>query len=355
MTRGDVLGSGEQRAAAAVARRYYLGGESKVDIAADLGLSRFKVARLLMLAKEEGIVRIEVIEPVDEEVLELAGRLQERWGLLECRVVPDADTAQDDVARAAADLLGRLLHRGDVLGLPWSRSVHAMVDALSALPPVPVVQLSGAVADGPIDSSSVDVVRRASRIAGGGRQVFFAPLVMPDAEAAGAVRRDPAVRDTLAAASTVTVAMVGVGTWAPGGSSIYDAVDEEARREVSAAGAVGEIAGVFFDVEGQLLRIPMTRRMITLSAEQLARVPTVLTSCYRVEQVPGLVSALRGNLVNALVVSSGVAKMLLVHGKAERQVGTAGPAQSSGPASAARAVSVRTRSASTSAKLPGSS
>ena len=33
-----------------MARRYYLDGESKVDIAAELGLSRFKVARLLDLA-----------------------------------------------------------------------------------------------------------------------------------------------------------------------------------------------------------------------------------------------------------------------------------------------------------------
>lgn len=216
MGRGDVLSSGERRAAAAVARRYYLDGESKVDIAAELGLSRFKVARLLDLAKEAGMVRIEIVEPVEEQMLELAARVSSRWGLRECWVVPGSATAQLDVARAAAELLGRLLGPQDVLGMPWSRSVHAMVDSLVTLPRVPIVQLSGAAATTSVDSSTVDIVRRASRIAGGGRQVFFAPLVMPDEQAAEAVRRDPAVRDTLAAASTVTVAMVGIGAWAPG-------------------------------------------------------------------------------------------------------------------------------------------
>lgn len=311
MGRGDVLSSGERRAAAAVARRYYLDGESKVDIAAELGLSRFKVARLLDLAKEAGMVRIEIVEPVEEQMLELAARVSGRWGLRECWVVPGSATAQLDVARAAAELLGRLLGPQDVLGMPWSRSVHAMVDSLVTLPRVPIVQLSGAAATTSVDSSTVDIVRRASRIAGGGRQVFFAPLVMPDEQAAEAVRRDPAVRDTLAAASTVTVAMVGIGAWAPGESTIYDLVDEAARDEVVAVNTVGEIAGVFFDEQGRLVEPPLSRRVIALSGEQLVGIPTVLASCHQLSRMPALVPALRGGLVNALVVTAEIADALL--------------------------------------------
>jgi transposase len=36
----------------AIARRFYLEGKSKVEIAAELGVSRFKVARLLDAARE---------------------------------------------------------------------------------------------------------------------------------------------------------------------------------------------------------------------------------------------------------------------------------------------------------------
>ena len=48
---------------ATVARRYYLDGASKSDIAAELGLSRFKVARLLDRARATGLVRIELDSP----------------------------------------------------------------------------------------------------------------------------------------------------------------------------------------------------------------------------------------------------------------------------------------------------
>src|ERR1700740_1559843 len=46
--------------AARVARQFYLEGVSKVDIADRLGISRFRVARLLDSARETGMVRIEI-------------------------------------------------------------------------------------------------------------------------------------------------------------------------------------------------------------------------------------------------------------------------------------------------------
>ena len=46
--------------AARVARQFYLEGISKVDIADRLGISRFRVARLLDSARESGLVRIEI-------------------------------------------------------------------------------------------------------------------------------------------------------------------------------------------------------------------------------------------------------------------------------------------------------
>ena len=42
----------------AAARRFYLEDRSKVEIAEELGISRFKVARLLEQARETGVVTI---------------------------------------------------------------------------------------------------------------------------------------------------------------------------------------------------------------------------------------------------------------------------------------------------------
>src|SRR5205814_5502881 len=52
--------AGDSRSTLRVARQFYLEGVSKVDIADRLGISRFRVARLLDSARDAGMVRIEI-------------------------------------------------------------------------------------------------------------------------------------------------------------------------------------------------------------------------------------------------------------------------------------------------------
>ena len=101
---------------ASVARRYYLDGRSKVEIAEEFGLSRFKVARLLDDARASGLVRIEIGHPGAIDV-ELSGRLQDALGLQHCVVVDTPDErpgrrCASSSARAAAELLDRDRHAG---------------------------------------------------------------------------------------------------------------------------------------------------------------------------------------------------------------------------------------------------
>ena len=48
-----------------VARSYYLDGRSKSDIAAELNISRFRVARLLEASRQSGLVRIVIVQQHD--------------------------------------------------------------------------------------------------------------------------------------------------------------------------------------------------------------------------------------------------------------------------------------------------
>ena len=307
----EVLGPSEAVLAAAVARRHLIDGESKVDLASSLGISRFKVARLLEAARESGMVKIDIVSPLGIDT-DRSAQLREVLGLEHCVVVPGSGAQADPgVSAAAAALLTEIVTDRDVLGLPWSRAVSRMVDALERLPEIPVVQLSGAMVTPEEDSSSVDVVRRAGRIAGGGRHVFYSPLLLDDAASAEIMRRQPPVRKALDRVADVTLAVIGLGAWATDMSTIPDVLCPAERKGVTKAGAVGEAAGVFFDAQGAVVDTPLTARIVGLTGSQLHGIRHVIAIAHGTAKVEAIGAAVAGRLIDSLVTTADTADELL--------------------------------------------
>jgi DNA-binding transcriptional regulator LsrR (DeoR family) len=298
---------------ARVARGYYLEDRSKSDIADELGISRFRVARLLDTARREGVVNIRVESPPGYDT-DLSVRLQQVFGLKHAVVVnaedDQPDALREQLGRVAADVLSDVVTRDDILGLAWARSLRGVGRGTARLAPCPVVQLTGALS-GPDGSDVLELVRRVARASGGTPHVFYAPLVAPDAASARTLRRQPEVVHAAELARRVTVAVVGIGAWQPGLSTIYDMVDAPNRRRTTELGAVGEISGALIDDAGQPLVTPLGRRIIGVTGDQLRTIDTVISVAYGQAKAGAVLAALRGGLVNGLVTHAGLAKALL--------------------------------------------
>lgn len=320
----ELKGPAELVLATLVARRYYLDEKNKSEIAEELELSRFRVARLLEAARRRGLVRIEISYPGSIDV-ELSARLRDTFGLQHAIVVDTHDQHEASLRKqlgvAAAELLSEILTPHDVLGLAWARTVSAMATELRKLPAIPVVQLTGGLArssesSSPIEvDSSIDVVRDVARVAGGPAYLFFAPFLVADAATAQALRRQPDVGRALQSISSVTKAVMGIGHWAPGQSTLYDAADESERRSLKAKGVCAEIGGVFVRADGQTLHTSVNERMVAITAEQLDAVPEVIAIPYGVSKEPAVRAGLRSGVVNSLVTHTALAKALLSQGR----------------------------------------
>ena len=301
---------------ASVARRYYVDGKSKIEIADEFDLSRFKVARLLERARASGLVRIEIGYPGLIDV-ELSGRLQDAFGLRHAIVIDTPDdhgSMRRYLGTAAADLLSEIVTVDDVLGLAWARSVSAMATALKRLPAIPVVQLTGALSRPDGDDSSLEVVREVARISGGPAYFFYAPFIVADATTAHSLRRQPEVARAFEQLGSVTKAVTGIGLWAPEQSTVYDAVGPKERRMLRRLGVCADISGVFVDAEGAPVSADLSERMIGVSAVQLRQIPEVLAIAYGIPKAPAVRAALRSGLVDSLVTHGTLARLLLTQG-----------------------------------------
>jgi len=279
MSRPKTTGPASLVLAATVARRFYFDGESKSEIADDLRLSRFKVARMLAEARASGLVRIE-LDYRGEIDLEMSVELGGAYGLRHCVVIesPEDDEVllRINLGRATAELLSEIVASDDVLGIAWARALMAMRPSLTSLAACPVVQLTGALSRPEMEDSAVELVRDVARMSNGPALFFYAPMVVEDAATARALRRQPEVARAFSRFPDVTKALVGLGAWEKGQSTVADAVADDERREHYLRGVRAEICGLQLDSGGNTVTTSLTERLIGIDAAQLRAVPDVI-------------------------------------------------------------------------------
>lgn len=285
------------------ARRFYVDDRSKVEIADELGISRFKVARLLEMARESGIVRITIDDDgvVDEE---RGARLRTALGLQRAVVVAatgDDDEVRHTVGAAAAQMLSDTLTDGEILGMGWGRTLAATAEAIGHLPRVSVVQMTGAT-EMTRDLSPVEIVRRIGRRSGGVVVPVFAPLVADDANTARAFRRQSDIARALAMHDHVTTAVMSVGGWDTEASQLYTSIDDEVRTDLLARGAVAEIGITLVDAEGSEVAPDFADRGVAVTSAQLRAIPRVIGVATGFAKAVAVVALVRATLLTEVVV-----------------------------------------------------
>lgn len=297
-----------------VARRYYLDDKQKSEIADELGISRFKVARLLDEARATGIVRIYVDVPTELD-LALGEAVARHFGIrrvIAARSIDDdPDAVASIVGAASAAHLAGILGAGDVLGISWGRSLTYAVDAVSTRSRTDVVQLVGGVRAQGEDVSGMELVRRLAAKTGGRAFPLYAPLLVGSADMARELRADPSLADAISRFSSLTVAAVGIGSWQTPGSALTAELSYSEREELISLGAAADVCAIVVDERGRAIPSTILDRSVGISMEELRAIPEVVAVAGGADKATAIAAVLRGGAVNTLVTDTITAGRLL--------------------------------------------
>lgn len=297
---------------ALVARKYYLGGQSKSEIGEQLYLSRFKVARLLEEAAELGIVRfsIELRGDVNQS---LASQLRTAFRLKHAVVVDDdADSAVllHRLGAAIVELLGEVVSPGKYIGISSTRTLMGLPRITTRLSPATFVQLNGSLSR-PDAMDIIDGIRKLTARARGTAHVFYAPLVAASESAWNGYRTQPDARLAFSKFARLSVAVTGLGSWRKGLSVTYDNLPATVRNDAARRGAVAEVLGLPIDAQGRTVGSEARERIVAPDAEVLKRIPTTIGVAMDERKAEAVRIAIRHDLVNSLVTHRALAERLL--------------------------------------------
>ncbi len=299
------------------ARLYYEHGLNQRQIAVRLGISRPGVSRLLQVARERGIVKIEIIDPA-EHGTQLEHALKERFGLKKVVVVPNGDedeqTIKNRLGRAAVIFLDSILKEKVILGVSWGTTMQAVTRNLKkrSLRGMTVVQLNGGISRAEYDTHAGEIAQRLSENYRALPYLLPLPAVVDSAQLKAAILADKNIARTLELGRQAEIALFTIGSFSHESVLVKaDYFEPEEVDHLIDQGAVGDICSRILRGDGQICDPDLNARTIGIELEELQSKPFAIAVAGGKEKFPAIRAGLKGKWFNCLVTDEWVAEELL--------------------------------------------
>jgi len=304
-----------------VARMYHERGIRQPEIAAQLRLSQPRVSRLLKQAAELGIVRTTVISPPGIHA-DLEDRIERRYGLREVVVahtegITDEDGVLPAIASAAAGYLDSTLTGSDRIGISsWSSSLIATVAAMrprATRGATEVVQILGGVGTSAAQPQATRLTGQLAQVTRAEARYLMAPGLLATSAMRDALITEPNIASVLAEYSTLTVALVGVGSLEPSPllRESGNAMAVQELESLRSADAVGDICLRFFDSHGRHVPSDLDRRVLGIETSTLLSIPRRIGVAGGERKWRAIHAAVVGGWLSVLVTDLHTAEHLL--------------------------------------------
>ena len=300
-----------------VARMYYEQELSQNQIADQLGISRPTVSRLLQAAKKNGLVRIQIMDPVQSSET-LATRLKDRYQLKEAYVVPvqtvSAGSSLDAIGQYAANYLSELIGDHDTIGIGWGKTIHSIANHLNLneeVSDVSVVQLKGSVSYSKQHTYAFESINAFSAAFHTVPQYLPLPVIFDQKMTKDLVEKERHIQHLIQLGKQANVAVFTVGTVRD--SALVLNLNYFSEEEISylQEHAVGDIFSRFIDENGEVVCDEINQRTIGIDLPDLRTKDhsiMVVTGDAKAAAIDG---ALNGHYANTLIIDQHTAQTLI--------------------------------------------
>lgn len=295
---------------------YYVAGKRQDEIATILGVSRQSAQRMVSLAVSSGLLKVRIDHPITE-LIELSEKLKAKFDLKFIEVVPSVPHSTSTtlgVSEAGADEIERRLRQSEptVFAFGTGRTLKSAIDLLPQMncPQHKIVSLAGNIApDG--SATFYNVIFSVADASKARSFPMPLPVVASTAEERKLLHQQPLVAAALELATKADIAFVGIGDVGPDAPLHVDGfVTTTELADLRDAGAVGEICGWAFDVNGTLIKGHTNDRVASGSLPS-TKTCLIIALAKGEKKRPGIRAAIKGELINGLITDEDTAKALL--------------------------------------------
>ncbi|BAP86405.1 deoxyribonucleoside regulator [Paucilactobacillus hokkaidonensis JCM 18461] len=301
----------------AIAHLYYEQELSQSQIAKQLSVSRPTVSRLLHFAKENGLVRIQIMDPL-ASADDLKSQIQAKYGIQSVHVVPvpmvnDATTL-DAVGQYAATFLDDLVTDHDIIGIGWGKTIHAVATHLNTkdeLSDVQVVQLKGSVSYSKHHTFAYESINAFANAYHAVPQYLPLPVIFDQKLTKDLAEKERHIQQLIELGKEANIAVFTVGTVRDSALVFQLNYFDDAEMKFLKQNAVGDVFSRFIDQQGKIVAPKIDERTIGIQLADLRQKKHSILVASGSAKVPAIDGALHGKYANVLIVDQKTAQDLV--------------------------------------------
>lgn len=301
---------------------YYLYEKNytQTEIAKILNISRVTLGKWLDEARAEGMIKFEIVDIKDElSLLHLEEEMKARFHLEDVRIVGSGDLDDSGIvwkiAVNAASYFERVLRSGMKIGLTWGRTLNAMVNELSINREIRDLTIYTLVGSAPSSAAFQPNILAQNLLSkyNGSLEIITAPFFCYSAQLCSDIKNDPQISSILEETKKLDLTLVGIGEEPmENASSLSDyPFDNTIICDLISSGAVGDICGNFFDIDGNLCDTIIQDRILSIDIRELPKHKMVIGIGGGTRKVKSILGALHGSYLDVLITDSQTARAVL--------------------------------------------
>lgn len=302
-----------------VAKLYYENDYSQEQIAKKVGISRPYVSKLIHAAKQAGIIKIQVIDPMDIEN-SLEKEIREKYGLKKAIVIPAKSDGEElkPLGEAAARYLDGIIQSGDIIGTSWGNTMLALSNSLirrADLTDLTYVQMCGGISNVKSAVHASEIANNFSSVLNTSAYLMQVPAVLGTARLKNLLTEDVNMSKVYDLAMQARVAIFTIGAFGVNGerSALVQNgyLNHDQIALLKKQGAVGDICCHMIDSNGNICNEELDERTMAISLENLAKKEYRIAVAEGVSKIRSIAGALKSGVINVLITTDATAKKFM--------------------------------------------
>lgn len=302
-----------------IAYDYYVEKLKQKDIANRYNINRVQVSRYLKEAEKKGLIKIKVINPMDDEKNEIENKFISKFPIKKAIIAStyseNIDVTMIAIAEEAIKYFNKVFKPTDKIGIGWGSTLYKISQEFKSnkiYPEIKFIPLAGGSLELDKEFQTNHISFMFTEKLQGESLQLMAPFYLKSLKEYNTIINNVEVKKIISMWGELSKAIIGIGNNFSKTPLIkLGAFSKVELTKLLNYRQVGDILTQYFNLKGEFCELPIYKQLINFPVKSLEEVEEVIAVAGGISKKYSIIGALRSGLIDTIILDSFTAQEII--------------------------------------------